>query len=851
MMQIRSIRGFMVVAAVLVALLLMGFSYWFVSRIYDETLREDARKVSAELADRTFRTMYQVMSRGWSRAEVEGFLASLREGYPESAYRLQLYRGPLVAALYGKIDQPVFDRAIDDLFAQGQAAQLHIPREGRYLKPLHADQRCLACHTNAREGDVLGVIEVHQDLQPMLAEGRARFMAVFLTLLPLPPLMALLVAYLIGRRLSVGLLAIREAVSKVNKVSDLVQLPFDRFNTGFREFDDIVDEVARLRDKLRGIAVDKELLEFEIKLMEGFVLTSEVVRDWRSHVKRLLSEINHFLPAYALISVFRVKDETVNLEIFWRGPTGDESQAHMEQAAREVLRGHAVLRGIEVDSIRHHTAEPDAPQMELSLEEIRLQTKSLLVDMPKIGGIIGIGLQVDLRDDPVRMLVVESILTTLLNVVGSVKAISRYTRELEYYATRDPLTNLYNQRVFWELLEYEVGRAGRHGHEFALLVIDLDNFKVINDSFGHVIGDRYLEKFAQSVHLSLRKGDIFARYGGDEFVVLLPEVEEGRPAIVAERIRDLAESMFVDTDDGQVARSSVSIGIALFPEHANTPNDLFVFADHMMYRAKSEGKNRCAVPLQGDVLDVLREASEISSLVRRALDDRLIEPYFQPIQTLCDGSVAAYEVLSRICLEDASVIPAARFVEVAEQQGLIHKMDYIVMEKAFHKASEAGYAGLLFVNISPKALLLGEFFGVVGGLLKNAHLDPQQIVFELTERETVRNLQLIEGFVKRLHLEGYKFAIDDFGSGFSSFHYVRRFPIDFIKIEGEFITNMLHDERDAALVYSMSDLARKLGIRTVAEYVESAELAQAVRGAGIDLGQGYYIGRPSPSLGEH
>jgi EAL domain-containing protein (putative c-di-GMP-specific phosphodiesterase class I) len=193
-------------------------------------------------------------------------------------------------------------------------------------------------------------------------------------------------------------------------------------------------------------------------------------------------------------------------------------------------------------------------------------------------------------------------------------------------------------------------------------------------------------------------------------------------------------------------------------------------------------------------------------------------------------------------------VAAGEFIEVAERLGVIHKLDLIVMEKAFALAAEQGYQGLLFVNLSPKALVLNEFFDGIRHQVEAAGLRPEQIVFELTERDTVRNVGMLEQFVNRLHIDGYKFAIDDFGSGFSSFHYIKRFPVDYIKIEGDFIANMINDHRDMAFVQSIALLARQLGIRTIGEFVESAEVMIAVADAGIDYAQGYHIGKPSPLL---
>jgi diguanylate cyclase (GGDEF)-like protein len=493
-------------------------------------------------------------------------------------------------------------------------------------------------------------------------------------------------------------------------------------------------------------------------------------------------------------------------------------------------------------------ADTSKQMQELSEDDIKVQVKSLFVQAPKIGGIVGIGVHAHIIKDETRLLVMESILSTLLNVVGSIKAIYKYTRDLEYYATRDPLTNLYNQRLFWELIDYEIGRAKRHNYEFGLLVIDLDNFKMVNDSFGHNFGDKFLQLFAEQLKNALRMEDIVCRYGGDEFVVILPESTLEEAITLSERILSASSEMQLVAPDGSKVKGSVSIGMAVFPEHATEKKDLFLFADNMMYKAKGEGKSRLGVPSEEDVVDVFREIGEKSQLILNAIEERRIIPYFQPIVSSASGGVEAVEVLSRIQLEGDVVLGAVEFVELAERMHLIHKLDYITMEKALEQVNASQFDGMIFINLSPRALVLSEFIHEVRRIVSDSGISPSRIVFEITERDTIKNMSVMEQFINELKLDGFRLAIDDFGSGFSSFHYIKRFPIDFIKIEGEFIANMLQDPRDHAFVKSIAMLASQLGIQTVAEYVEDGEVLDAVRTVGIDMAQGYYTGMPSESL---
>lgn len=845
----RSIRSFILVGALLVSLALFAGAYLVVSGIYEETVRTDAREAAQLAARQTFNAMYQVMRLGWSRDQLEGFLAATRDSYAGTPITVEIYRGPKVAALFGEIAQPSLDAELEAAFGGGGERLIDSAQALRQIYPLSAKQECLRCHVNAAAGDVLGVIDVREDLGPLLYDARTRFLGAFALIVPVALAVAVLVALLVSRRLQRAIDWLQGNVREIHSVDDLTRLQAGHVDLGFTEFNRFAGELDVLTERLRDIAVDRDLLEFEIRLLEKFVITSEVVRDWRDYVTNLLVEINSVVTTYALFSIFKLEEEAYDLEIFWRSAPQAETRALMEKIVRDAMTENRMFTGPAEVAINHNIADAATTLPPLDEKALLIETKTLLVERPKIGGIVGIGVNSESARDATRMLVVESILSTLLNVVGSVKAIYKYTQDLEYYATRDPLTNLYNQRVFWELLGYEIGRAERGAYKFALLVIDFDNFKTINDTYGHGFGDQCLQQFANTIRGALRRPDILCRYGGDEFVVILPEASEEQPFTVGERVRSGLRELAIVAPDGQPLKATVSIGCSVFPDHAREAKDLFLFADNMMYKAKAEGKDRLSVPSQDDVVDVFRRIGEKGILINNAIEQRRVVPYFQPICDTADGHVAAYEVLGRIDLgEGSNVLTADEFIAAAEQMGVVHRLDFITIEKAFAIVSESDYDGLLFLNLSPKNLVLKDFLAEIRRLVAEYAIVPERIVFEITERDTVRNMTLLKNFLNDLKADGYKFAIDDFGSGFSSFHYLKHFPIDFIKIEGDFVASMVRDARDHAFVKSISTLADELGIVSVAEFIEDEEIYRAVRDCGVKLAQGYHIGRPDQAL---
>jgi len=436
------------------------------------------------------------------------------------------------------------------------------------------------------------------------------------------------------------------------------------------------------------------------------------------------------------------------------------------------------------------------------------------------------------------------------STVVLVRALDRYAKEAESYATRDSLTGLYNQHTFWDLLQYETQRSQRQEYKFSLLLIDVDNFKMINDKFGHEVGDLFLKDFSMILRSTVRKGDIPARYAGDNFTAILPVCDEEQAYVVAKRLMDGLRNHSLTLPDGTQVQETISIGVAVFPSHAKDAQDLFLLADSMLEQAKTAGKDNISFPSDGDNVELIKNMGDTHLMILDALRNRKnrIVPYFQPIMNVKDKSITAYEVLTRIVIGDR-VVPAADFIEAAENMGAIGKIDYQLIEQAFIIVKERKFTGTLFLNLSPKAMVINDFMPTIRALFRDYAINPGDMVFEITERDTVKNIRLFEQFVHTLKDEGFRFAIDDFGAGYSSFQYLKTFPIDYLKVDGEFIRSMGgNGSIEKEIVSSIAALADRIKVKTIAEYVESKAILNEVESAGIHYAQGYYIQRPSPHL---
>lgn len=843
----NTLRGYVFVATIGITSMVFLGATFASSLLYEKLFAEITQETAREISQQNFNVLSQSLGGGASHQQILAAAAASKLAFSSSIDSLDVYRSINVDNLYGRVLSAPASRDVLQAMASGKEIVTQTKDHVRFAYPVKAKQSCLGCHVNSREGEVLGVITSQHRLEAVTPRVRIYYVGLFLLLGSLVLLTTAAITAFAGRRIKRSTDLFRNKVESIHSVRDFGQFDFSSVDFGFEEFNQTFDDVALLVEKIRRVAVDKNVLEFEIRLLEKFIITSNVVKDWREFIKTLLLDINPIIDAYALVTIFRIEEESYECEVFWRHTPSDATVQLFEEYLHKQLRDNPFLHGATLLQIAHNIADKESSLHELSIQDIELQTKSLLLETPRIGGIVGIGVQSTLALDEVRSMVIGSILTTLLNLVGSVKAIYKYTKDLEYYATRDPLTNLHNQRMFWELLGYEVGRAKRHDQQFAVMVLDMDNFKTINDRYGHHFGDSFLQVFTELLHGAIRDGDLLSRYGGDEFCIILPETGDTQAHMVAQRIAEQLEAFSMETPDGSRIKATTSIGIAIFPNHGDDSKDLFLVADNMMYKAKKSGKNAIAIPSADEMAEVFRKAGEKSIMIQNALDQGKIVPFFQPICDAATGEIVIHELLMRIQLGD-HIVTANDFIEEAESMGIVHKMDYQLIEKAFIQIKEQDYQGMLFINLSPKALIVGEFVGRVHRLAMESGIEPSRIVFEITERETVSNLSLLEKFVLDIKLQGFSFAIDDFGSGYSSFQYIKRFPVDYIKIEGEFIRNMLQDEVYLAFIKSIVTLAKELKIRTIAEYVEDGEILEAVGHLGIDYAQGYHISRPSPHL---
>ena len=426
-----------------------------------------------------------------------------------------------------------------------------------------------------------------------------------------------------------------------------------------------------------------------------------------------------------------------------------------------------------------------------------------------------------------------------------------FEHKLTYQAQHDSLTKLFNRHYFQQELERAVARVARNGGGCALFYIDLDQFKYVNDTLGHGSGDRLLIEISELIGSHARDGDLLARFGGDEFTLLVYDIEAGDVYAAAEHFRELFER-YRFIEESKVFNITASIGVAIIDRNVTSADDVLSHADLACNMAKAQGRNRINLynPADKDKAGMAEDMGW-AARVREMLENDRFKLVYQPVISVTTGQVQDYEVLVRMVCDDGEIILPGGFMPAAERFGLIHAVDRWIVHKAMRQLAELRAQGneiCFSINLSGKAFEDKSLLPMVKDELRETGLNPAWITFEITETAAIANLAAAKEFIGALKDMGCLFALDDFGSGFCSFSYLKHLPVDKLKIDGSFVQGLATASVDQAMVESMNQVAHALGKKTIAEYVENEETLRLLKSYGVDYAQGFYIGRPRDAL---
>jgi diguanylate cyclase (GGDEF)-like protein/PAS domain S-box-containing protein len=419
--------------------------------------------------------------------------------------------------------------------------------------------------------------------------------------------------------------------------------------------------------------------------------------------------------------------------------------------------------------------------------------------------------------------------------------------QADYLMDHDALTGLFNRRRFDQELLQQVEMAARYGSGGAVLMVDLDHFKQVNDSFGHKAGDDLLRAVGAELRRRTRKTDVVARLGGDEFAVLLPQVNLEQATVVAEAIVKGVRQHSAVLAEKSIPMTA-SVGVVLFDDL--TDAQLLAYADQAMFQAKEAGRDRLAVYRAGVVGRRTPGRLDEAARLRKGLAEDRLTLHAQPIVEVPGGTVSQFELLVRLQDEvSGELLMPGAFLYVAERFDMIQEIDRWVVDHAVSIIAEhaaKGRALLLEINLSGKSIGDLALAAFTEERITMSGIDPRSLIFELTETAAIANLEDAQRFAERLRRLGCRFALDDFGSGFGSFYYLKHLPFDFIKIDGDFIRGLAASHTDQLVVEAIVTIARGMGKQTIAEFVTDQATVDLLGSAGVDFAQGFHIGRPGP-----
>jgi diguanylate cyclase (GGDEF)-like protein/PAS domain S-box-containing protein len=434
-------------------------------------------------------------------------------------------------------------------------------------------------------------------------------------------------------------------------------------------------------------------------------------------------------------------------------------------------------------------------------------------------------------------------------VFSDISAIKHSEHELAHLAHHDPLTDLPNRLLFTDRAEQALASAQAHKRGCALLLLDLDHFKIINDSLGHNVGDQLLKTVGERLQGLFGSGVTLARLGGDEFAVLAESCPQlVQAAALAQRILDAMKEPFIF--DGHQLFISASIGISLFPSDALSAEQLLRNADSALFKAKSAGREGYALYTE-ELTAHAQHRVEMAGELRRALEQQELRVYYQPVHELQNSRLIGVEALVRWQHPERGLVPPGDFIPIAERTGLIADIDAWVMDQACRQMCQwlADGAPLTFlaVNVSSRLFARRELYDQVAKVLHDTGLDPAFLELEVTESAVMEDPEVALEQMHRLRELGLRLAIDDFGTGYSSLLRLKRLPVQKLKIDQGFVAGLPWDEDDAAIVRVVIALAQSMGMQVHAEGIEQVDQARFLLEQQCDLGQGYWFGRPMPA----
>ena len=740
------------------------------------------------------------------------------ETQQQLAQNLMVFVEPAVRGMVTSYDVTGLDNYMQKIAADPTIASIRIVDEGggsllyqhqgnaepaswmsRILAGVSGASPLLISEINVN-GAKVGRIEAVLSYAPLNQSVR-RVIVVGSALTAIVPAVAFLLAYLLLTRFTAPLRPLMEWAREFAHGNWHPRVKL--IESGSREIQELnqafADGSATMRHYIQSLEETRELLEYS-----------------ETRLRKLVNSMHEIL--FELDADGRI----IFLNPAWQVLTGFAADDSLGKSFSDFLLGEDAIRDFEANAL---------PRLHEKNREISLRSAD--------GKHLWMSLDADAQTDSAGNFT--GIIGTFSDITRSVELnhlLSRYQDELYHLSVTDPLTGLYNRRHFDSQLEVILSDHLPKNMPVCLLLIDLDGFKFINDTYGHPFGDEVLRTTAQLLKQQVRRNDYIARLAGDEFAMVLKNTDIENATRIAQKLHDRISDTRIPLPVGHMQLQS-SMGVAEAPTHAANAQDLVSAADVALYHSKRGGRNRIEV-LSPDISKAVMSIFSQGFQLRNAIEQGHIHPAFQPICNLKNGQPMAYEVLARMRV-NGLVIQAKDFITVAEELGLTREVDLHVIGQAL-LLTPSEHA--LFLNVDISSFNDKEFVQDLSQLLKPACAEGRSITIEITERETIPLSDGLHQDIQTLRAFGCKLALDDFGSGYSTYNFLNQFRPDYLKIEGSFVRGMLQNEADRKIVTHIHELACSFGMQTIAESVEDAATEHALQEIGICNAQGLFYGAP-------
>lgn len=636
-----------------------------------------------------------------------------------------------------------------------------------------------------------------------------------------------------------------------NSLDLLFQQRSKQWASSDRHIQDLMIEFNQTLLELSSVLIEKDLLERQSQVLERIILSHEHISQWKEFVQEILADFYAIFPFNFFYIAF-AEENGLSLYLYYLGQYSEEVRAQARGIlSQQMLQsiGLPTNAALDIEEFDIHCGAGIKSDLDIRMISVPVPDHS-----PNLAGLLGVAYAAENNLSAQEASVIRAILAVMVMVVGSSKVLSRTMLELEYYAVHDPLTGLHNRRQFNDILRYEIGRSERHKHEFSVLMLDLDDFKDINDSYGHPTGDTALCAIANVLLEHTRNGDLCARIGGDEFAIILTETGPKGARVVAENVSRALRELAIISAQGNRFHLTVSVGVSSYPIDGLTIDTLLEGVDAAMYKAKDMGKDSVCAFDATETRVSIRETRDNAENLREALKEGRIIPYYQSIVDCQTGELYAFETLARLKSPTGETTSAGMFIETIGKYGLARELDIAMINNSFSAkracmdTNRPEANAKIFINLSVQEIQGRGILGYAEELCQQLQLPPESIVFELLERDAIGDMTNMRRFLTNLRRKGFAFALDDFGTGYNSFHYLRELRFEYVKIDGAFVRNILNSKVDYALVHNLSRLCQDIDILTVAEFVENQEIWDALKDMGINYAQGYHISLPLPEM---